>query len=197
MTTQHTRQVIVLYREDTSKTWLQALEVQHLQFEVSHRDGLTTAFEAMTFGNLRSGGFLGELLTIEIHQHSTDVRYASKTMFEYHTDTNTNVFRVRANVRVAPLPVIPIEWRNLVLLQHNVLHYTGQGLEINPFLEVVSNGELRFEYGKVLGSQMVGKLQTKPLNPEQTWGRAAQPAMSVSVSSMPGKSWFDKLFRRI
>jgi hypothetical protein len=203
---------IVIYREEHTKTWCRVPDVYDLQTEMTLYEGLSIVFKCETFGHLRGGGFLGEIIIIRCHNHATDVRYAAKVIFEYLV--NQNHTWVRANVRKAELPVIPVEWKNLVLAQHHMLHYTGEALNINPFLALVSHNDLTFEASRVLGSQTLVPLETTPNKADQTLGRgvASSPVSQVTTNAdqplgrgvasppvsqvtAPNKSWFNRFFR--
>jgi hypothetical protein len=101
------QQITVIYREEHTKTWFKVAGVHDLRSEMTQNHGLSLVFECAVFGTLRSGGFMGEMVVIQYHDHATDVRYAAKVVFEYLSSENH--YWVRANAREAVLPTVPIE----------------------------------------------------------------------------------------
>ncbi len=185
---------MVIYREEKTQTWFKVKDISDLHTEMTLKDGVTLVFHCQAFGDSRSGAFTGEMVVLQCHDHSTDVRYAAKVMFEYISDEQ--LFLVRANAREAVLPEVPIEWKNLVLSQNHMLHYTSDATNINPFLALVSNNQLTLENSQLLGSQTMIPMETTKTQ-HQTWGRnRTKPVPKIETRIVPNKSWFNRLFRR-
>ena len=185
-------QTMVIYREEKTLTWFKVKDILDLHTEMTLKDGVTLVFHCQAFGNSRSGAFTGEMVILH---HSTDVRYAAQVMFEYISDEQ--LFLVRANAREAILPEVPIEWKNLVLSQNHMLHYTGDPININPFLALVSNNQLTLENSQLLGSQTMIPLDTTKTQ-HQTWGRNRQKQLRKIETPVvvPKKSFFGRFFKR-
>ncbi len=193
--TANAKQYFAIYREENTPTWYQATGVPGFRSEANHRNGVSTLFEASTFGHFRNGEFVGELLTIAMHDHSVEARYTAKALFEYRS-TN-DIFAIRAHARVAELPIVPIEWRKWVLIQNHALYYTGRENDMNPFLELVSGNQLRLEQRIIIGAEPAPVLQFS--NAERPLGRTPVQAMPVPVQSAKitaSKSWLDRFFKR-
>lgn len=193
--TTNSLQTMVIYREEKTSTWFKVKDILDLHTELTLKDGVTLVFHCQAFGDSRSGAFMGEMVVLQCHDHSTDVRYAAKVMFEYLSDEQ--LFLVRANAREAVFPQVPVEWKNLVLSQNHMLHYTGDATNINPFLTLVSNNQLTLENSQLLGSQTMIPLETTKTQ-DETWGRNRQKQLwrlkiPVAVAK---KSWFIRLFGR-
>ncbi len=188
-------QTMVIYREEKTQTWFKVKDILDLHTEMTVKDGVTLVFHCQAFGNSRSGAFTGEMVVLQCHDHSTDVRYAAQVMFEYLSDDQ--LFLIRANAREAILPDVPVEWKNLVLSQNHMLHYTGDAMNINPFLALVSNNQLTLENSQLLGSQTIIPVESAKTQ-SQTWGRYREkPVPKVENRVVvPRKTWFDRLFRR-
>ncbi len=188
------RQCFVMYREENTATWYQAAGVTSIQSEMNHRNAVSTIFEANAFGHFRNGEFLGEFLTIEIHPHAIEARYNAKVEFEYRA--NTTGIRVRANAQAAELPIVPVEWRKWVLVQNHALHYTGREHDMKPFLDLVTQHQLRLEQGIIIGAEPVPALQIQSDNTERTLGRTAPVQPVQSAKPVAKKSWFNQLLKR-
>jgi hypothetical protein len=186
---------MVIYREEKTKTWFKIKDVHDIRTEMNHTDGVTLVFNCQAFSASRSSGtFIGEMVLVQCHDHSTDIRYAAKVVFEYLS--NENQFWVRANAREAVLPTIPLEWKNWVLEQNHMLHYTGKSTNINSFLALVTKNELTLENAQVLGSQTIIPLDSATQH--QNWGRNVDKTVVEKPKEIPipQKTWFQRLLRR-
>jgi hypothetical protein len=194
-------QFIIIYREENTTIWHQTMDVGNLEFEMSSLKGLTANFQCAAFRSLGSGEFIGELIILEIHPHSIDARYAPKVAFEYRIIDE--LFQVRLQIHAAPLPIVPVDWKQYVLAQNHMLSYTAKANTLSPFLALISNNQLEYTNHQVLGTQILVRLQLNAINPNLKLGRSS-PIISLPIatqaiaipSQRPTKTFFQRLMRR-
>jgi hypothetical protein len=169
----------IIYREQGSQQWIYTF-AHHLEWRLVRLEPQALFF-VKHFGEKNFGVLIGELIVIVRFEHVCEMRYVPKASIEYKQHAGET--EVCATVKPAPVPTVPVEWKNYSRSDDYTLHHTAKPHQVHEFLQLVSNGSLQMLDSSLQGAVLV----SLPTQSASRFGRVAvsPPAFTPPVAPQP------------